>query len=111
MKNSRTVPFFMLLCFFACGTAVLCRGAERQIAAIKVRPGESERIRLRSSDRLPGAGGEVRLERKRGTTEIEVSPDAMKPASLCGGDYNTYVLCAVPPRGPRETLGCRDLEG
>ena len=111
MKNSRTVPFFMLLCLFACGTAVLSHGAARQIAAIKVRPGESERIRLRSTDRLPGAAGEVRIERKGGTTEIEVKLDAMKPASLFGGDYNTYVLWAVPPGGPAENLGELELEG
>ncbi len=111
MKNSRTVPFFMLLCLFACGTAVFSRGAARQIAAIKVRPGESERIRLRSTDRLPGAAGEVRIQRKGGTTEIEVNLDAMKPASLFGGDYNTYVLWAVPPGGPAENLGELELEG
>src|SRR5947208_12722602 len=104
MKNSRTVPFFMLRCFFSCGTAVLSPGTARQIAAIKVRSGASERIRLRSTDRLPGAGGEVRIERKGGTTEIEVNLDAMKPASLFGGDYNTYVLWAVPPGGPAENL-------
>src|SRR5207247_10726890 len=111
MKNSRTVPLFMLLCLFACGTAVLCRGAARQIAAIKVGPGASERIRLRSTDRLPGAGGEVRIQRKGGTTEIEVNLDAMKPSSLFGGDYNTYVLWAVPPGGPAENLGELTLEG
>src|SRR6266581_4927827 len=111
MKNSRTVPFFMLLYLFAYGTAVLCRGAVRKIAAINVRPGASERIRLRSTDRLPGAGGEVRIERKGGTTEIEVNLDAMKPASLFGGDYNTYVLWAVPPGGPAENLGELELEG
>src|SRR5947199_10145865 len=111
MKNSRTVPFFMLLCLFACGTAVFSRGAARQISAIKVRPGESERIRLRSTDRLPGAAGEVRIQRKGGTTEIEVNLDAMKPASLFGGDYNTYVLWAVPPGGPAENLGELELEG
>src|SRR5438093_2932187 len=111
MKNSRTVPFFMLLCLFACGTAVFSRGAARQIAAIKARPGESERIRLRSTDRLPGAAGEVRIQRKGGTTEIEVNIDSMKPASLFGGDYNTYVLWAVPPMGPAENLGECILDG
>src|SRR5439155_1135210 len=110
MKNSRTVAVFMLLYLFAYGTAVLCRGAIRQIAAINVRPGASERIRLRSTDRLPGAGGEVRIERKGGTTEIEVNLGAMKPASWLGGDYNTYVLLARPPGGPAENLGDRALD-
>jgi hypothetical protein len=65
----------------------------------------SERIPLRSTDRLPGASGSARLERKGGTTEIEVELDAMKPASLFGGDYNTYVLWVVPPRGGPQNLG------
>ena len=61
--------------------------------------GKSARIPLRSTDRLPGASGSARLERKGGTTEIEVELDSMKPASLFGGDYNTYVLWVVPPAG------------
>src|SRR5437773_12472727 len=111
MKNSRTVPFFTLLYLFACCTAVPCRGAARQSAAIKVRPGASERIRLRPTDRLPGAGGEIRIERKGGTTEIVVTLDWMKPAWLFGGDYNTYVLCAVPHAGPPSTPGELEFEG
>jgi hypothetical protein len=38
-------------------------------------------------------------------TEIDVELDSMKPASLFGGDYNTYVLWVVPPGGPAENLG------
>src|SRR5206468_8327148 len=45
------------------------------------------------------------------STEIEVNLGAMKPASLFGGDYNTYVLWAVPPGGPAENLGELELEG
>src|SRR5262249_37495175 len=30
---------------------------------------------------------------------------SVKPASLFGGDYNTYVLWAVPPEGEPENLG------
>src|SRR5881296_3883695 len=110
MKNLRPVPVFMLL-LFAYGTAVLCRDAGQKISAITVRSGVSERIRLRSTDRLPDAAGEARVERKGGTTEIEVNLESMKPASLFGGDYNTYVLWAVPPRGAAQNLGELQLEG
>jgi len=110
MKNLRPVPVFMLL-LFAYGTAVLCRDAGQKISAITVRSGVSERIRLRSTDRLPDAGGEARVERKGGATEIEINLESMKPASLFGGDYNTYVLWAVPPRGAAENLGELQLEG
>jgi hypothetical protein len=46
-----------------------------------------------------------------GATEIEAEIDSMKPASLFGGDYNTYVLWVVPPEGPAENLGEIALEG
>src|SRR5436309_13356659 len=111
MKNSRPVAVFMLLYLFAYGTAVLCRGAVRQIATINVRPGASERIRLRSTDRLPGAGGEVRIERKGGTTEIEVNLGARMPSSSFRRDYNTSVVSAVTPGGRAENIRYMELEG
>jgi len=51
------------------------------------------------------------MERKGGTTELEVEVDSMKPASLFGGDYNTYVLWVVPPRGAAENRGEIVLNG
>jgi hypothetical protein len=51
------------------------------------------------------------LERKGGTTSIEVELNSMKPASLFGGDYNTYVLWIVPPSGPAENAGEIILDG
>src|SRR5438552_10703517 len=73
--------------------------------------GASVRIALRSTDRLPEASGSARVERRGGTTEIDVELDSMKPASLFGGDYNTYVLWVVPPSGRAENLGEIPLEG
>src|SRR5207302_7499074 len=93
------------------GMAVLCRDAARETSAISVHSGGIERIRLRSTDRLPDAAGEARVERKGGMTEIELSLDSLKPASLFGGDYNTYVLWVVPPLRPVENLGEVQLEG
>jgi hypothetical protein len=71
----------------------------------------SGRIALRSTYRLPEASGAARVERKGGTTEIDVELDSMKPAWLFGGDYNTYVLWVVPPGGPAENVGEITLEG
>jgi hypothetical protein len=85
--------------------------AIREASTIVCQQGSSERISLRSTDRLPEASGAVRLERKGGTTELEVEVDSMKPASLFGGDYNTYVLWVVPPRGDAENLGEIVLDG
>jgi hypothetical protein len=72
---------------------------------------KTERILLRSTDRLPEASGAVRVERRGGTTDIDVEIGSMKPASLFGGDYNTYVLWVVPSRGAAENLGEIPLDG
>jgi hypothetical protein len=110
-KRGLMKPFEFFACFLACSTAVLCGDASREALAITVHPGVTERIQLRSTDRLPDAAGEARVERKGGTTEIELNLDSMKPASLFGGDYNTYVLWVVPPQGLVQNLGELQLEG
>jgi hypothetical protein len=85
--------------------------AVRHGSAVLCVQGTHKRISLRSTERLPGASGTVQVERKGGTTEIEAEIDSMKPASLFGGDYNTYVLWVVPPAGPAENLGEVTLDG
>ena len=111
MISGRIVPSALLLFFFACGTAVLCRDATRETSAIAALQGTTTKVPLRSTERLPDAAGEAKVERKGGTTEVEVHLDAMKPASLFGGDYNTYVLWVVPPGGRAENLGELQLDG
>src|SRR5205809_8037658 len=105
MISGRIVPSALLLSFFACGTAILCRDAMRETSAITALQGTTTKVQLRSTERLPDAAGEAKVERRGGTTEVEVHLDDMKPASLFGGDYNTYVLWVVPPTGPAENLG------
>src|SRR5436853_2948233 len=104
-------PFVLVAFLLAGGTAVLCRDALRETSAITVRPQTTEKIQLRSTDRLHEAAGEAKVERRDGTTEIEINLDSLKPASLFGGDYNTYVLWAVPPQGPAENAGEFQLDG
>jgi hypothetical protein len=111
MISGRTVPSAVLIFFFTCGTAVLCRDAVRETSAITARQGTMTKVQLRSTERLPDAAGEAKVERRGGTTEVEVHLDAMKPASLFGGDYNTYVLWVVPPGGRAENLGELQLDG
>jgi hypothetical protein len=85
--------------------------ARLETAAIVCSEGKSARVPLRSTDRLPEASGDARVERKGGTTEVHVELDSMKPASLFGGDYNTYVLWVVPPEGPAENVAEVLLDG
>ena len=73
--------------------------------------GAPEMVPLRSTDRLPEASGAARVECKGGTTTIELELDSIRPASLFGGDYNTYVLWVVPPGGRAENLGEIILDG
>ena len=110
MKISRTLPVAVLFLFAAISTA-LCSDAHREISAITVHSESASRIQFRSTDRLPDAAGEARVERRGGMTQIEIRLDSLKPASLFGGDYNTYVLWIVPPQGPAENAGEFQLDG
>jgi hypothetical protein len=73
--------------------------------------GMTHEVLLHSTDRLPGASGTARVECKGGTTTIELELNSIRPASLFGGDYNTYVLWVVPPRGPAENAGEVTVDG
>jgi len=110
MKISRTLPVAVLFLFGAISTA-FCSDAHGEISAITVHSEGISRIQLRSTDRLPDAAGEARVERRGGMTEIEIHLDSLKPAALFGGDYNTYVLWIVPPRGPAESVAEFQLDG
>jgi outer membrane protein OmpA-like peptidoglycan-associated protein len=73
--------------------------------------GKTISVKLQGTDRLPQANGEAKVERKKGTTEIEIELDEMKPADLFGGDYNTYVLWSVSPQGLVSNAGEFILNG
>jgi len=83
----------------------------RQILALTYPEGPTIGVKLEGTSRLPGARGEAKVERKKGATEIEIELDEMKPASLFGGDYNTYVLWIVSPEGKVDNLGEFILQG
>ena len=68
-------------------------------------------IKFKGTERLPKASGEAKVERKKGTTEIEIELDEMKPATGFGGDYATYVLWVVSPEGQVDNAGEFILQG
>jgi hypothetical protein len=92
-------------------TSVAKADGTRDVAVLACNAGQSRRVALRSTDRLPEASGSALVERKGGTTEIEVDVNSMKPAALFGGDYNTYVLWVVPPDGAAINIGEVTLNG
>src|SRR4029434_6943303 len=77
----------------------------RESLAITYPEGVTIAVKFQGTLRLPFATGEAKVERKRGTTEIEIELDEVKPASLFGGDYNTYVLWTVSPEGHTVNAG------
>lgn len=78
---------------------------ERESLAVTVPERTEGRVRLVGTDRLPSAKGEATVRRRRGTTEIEVKLEQLKPAILFGGDFNTYVLWTVSPEGVAVNAG------
>ena len=78
---------------------------ERESLAVTVPERTEGRVRLAGTDRLPSAKGEATVRRRRGTTEIEVKLEQLKPAILFGGDFNTYVLWTVSPEGVAVNAG------
>ena len=77
----------------------------RESLAITYPEGLTITLKFQGTQRLPFSTGEAKVERKRGTTEIEIELDEIKPASLFGGDYNTYVLWTVSPEGHTVNAG------
>src|ERR1051326_4663688 len=110
MKISRVVPFAGLFAF-ASASAVFGSNAWREVSAIALDSEGVSKVQLRSTNRLPDAAGEAGVERRGGMTTIEVHLDSLKPAAFFGGDYNTYVLWIVPPRGRAENAGEFQLDG
>jgi hypothetical protein len=68
-------------------------------------------INLQETNRLPEAQGQATIQRFAGATQIEVTLDDMKPASLFGGDFNTYILWLILPDGRATNLGEFTLTG
>jgi outer membrane protein OmpA-like peptidoglycan-associated protein len=83
----------------------------RSALAISYPEGPTLGVKLVGTDRLPGASGEAKVERKKGSTEIEIELDEMKPATGFGGDFATYVLWTVSPEGHVANAGEFILNG
>ena len=62
-------------------------------------------LRCHGTDRLPKASGEGTFEQHGNATRFHVELSEMKPASLFGGDFNTYVVWAVASPSEAENIG------
>lgn len=83
----------------------------RTALAISYPEGPTLGVKFAGTERLPQASGEAKIERKKGATQIEIRIDEMKPASLFGGDFATYVLWIASPEGHVDNVGEFILNG
>ena len=68
-------------------------------------------IQLSGTSRLPGADGEVKVVETGGPRRLAVHVTSMKPASLFGGDFNTYVAWIISPDRQPVNVGEIQLNG
>ncbi len=113
MKRLRNSLIFIGLCLMVAALTGLAAEGDsgRKVLALSYPEGSTVSVKFGGTFRLPQASGEAKVERKKGSTEIEIELDEMKPASLFGGDLNTYVLWGISPEGQTDNLGEFILEG
>jgi len=79
---------------------------ERSTQAINYRNrGDEMKFNMAPTDLLPKAKGEVKVKPHRDRVQIEAKFDDMKPATIFGPEYLTYVMWAITPEGRPVNLG------
>src|SRR5688572_6723488 len=79
---------------------------ERSVKAVNYRARSgSTPIDFRGTALMPEAKGEARVQGKEGYVEIDARFDELRPASIFGPEYLTYVLWAITPEGRATNLG------
>jgi hypothetical protein len=103
--RSRSAALF-ITCLCAVGGGAQTRPSMlRETVAHTFPEGQEMALKFQGTPRLPKAHGYATVERKKGTTEIEMQIKNIKPASLFGGDFSTYVLWVVSPEGVVQNVG------
>ena len=77
----------------------------RESLLVTYEEGATVVVELEGTSRLPGGEGRAEVRRRPGVTEINIRLDKMKPATLCGGDFSTYVLWSVSREGLAVNVG------
>ena len=63
------------------------------------------KINFQGTDLMPAAGGEAKVESKRGALEIEAEFSGLARPTSFGNEYLTYVLWAISPEGRPVNIG------
>src|SRR5947208_15243927 len=79
--------------------------------AMHYRPGANTKLPFQTTDLMPGAIGEAKIEAKKTTINIEAKIQGVEEATKFGLEYLTYVLWAVSPEGRADNLGELVLKG
>jgi outer membrane protein OmpA-like peptidoglycan-associated protein len=79
---------------------------ERDIKAVnyRVRGGET-RVDFKGTALMPDAKGNAIVESKQGFIDVDTHFDELKPASMFGPEYLTYVMWGITPEGRATNLG------
>jgi len=79
---------------------------ERIAKAINYRNrGDEMKLHMMPTALLPNANGEAKVKPHRERVEIDAKFDDMKPATVFGPEYLTYVMWAITPEGRPVNLG------
>jgi hypothetical protein len=108
MTFSRTALFAMIL---LCASAQLPAAAVQTTAVLPINERVTGSVALQPTERLLGAQGSIHVRIQGNAVELEVRMEHLKPASLFGGDYNTYVVWAISPGGEMQNIGEMSLNG
>jgi outer membrane protein OmpA-like peptidoglycan-associated protein len=65
----------------------------------------STRIGFRGTALLPDAHGEAAVESKQGVIKIDARMENLRPATMFGPEYLTYVMWAITPEGRATNVG------
>jgi outer membrane protein OmpA-like peptidoglycan-associated protein len=65
----------------------------------------STKINFQGTDLMPGAGGEAKVESKRGTLAVEAEFFGLDKPTTFSHEYLTYVLWAISPEGRPVNIG------
>jgi outer membrane protein OmpA-like peptidoglycan-associated protein len=85
---------------------------ERNIKAVNYRArGGETKVDFKGTALLPDAKGNASVESKKGFVDLNVDFDKLKPASMFGPEYLTYVMWAITPEGRARNLGEVILDG
>jgi outer membrane protein OmpA-like peptidoglycan-associated protein len=77
----------------------------KSVTAIGYQVGKGTNVNLISTDVMPQASGQAKVEAKPGITNIEVNVKGLGQAGTLGTEFLTYVLWAVSTEGRTSNLG------